>query len=47
MHRTTTGELHLRLDGNEVWSVPLESNPGRDVYDTYLHFFPRQQDLAR
>lgn len=41
MHRTTTGELHLRLDGNEVWSVPLQSNPGRDVYDTWLFFFTR------
>ncbi len=47
VHRTTTGELHVRLDGNEVWSVPLESNPGRDIYATYLHFFPRQQEPAR
>lgn len=39
MRRTTTGELHLRLDGKEVWSVPLQSNPGRDVYDTWLFFF--------
>jgi hypothetical protein len=44
VHRTTTGELHLRLDGKEVWSVPLQSNPGRDVYDTWLFFFARQQE---
>jgi len=47
-HRTTTGELHLRLDGQEVWSVPIQSNPGRDVYDTWLFFFAtRQVDEGR
>jgi len=39
--RMTTGELHLRLDGKEVWSVPFEWRPGRNVYPTYVHFAPR------
>ncbi len=36
--RTTTGELHLRFDGKEVWSVPWEYVPGRNVYGTHVHF---------
>lgn len=42
VHRTTTAELHLRLDGKEVWSVPQESNPGWNIYATYLHFLLKQ-----
>ena len=47
VHRTTTAELHLRLDGREVWSVPQESNPGRNVYATYLHFLLEQTGEGR
>lgn len=36
--RMTTGQLRLRLDGKEVWSVPWEFTPGRNVYPTYVHF---------
>ncbi len=45
--RTTTGELHLRLDGKEVWSVPQQHTPGRSVYDVWLTFFPIQQEMSR
>ena len=39
----TTGELHLRLDGKEVWMVPWQWVPGHNVYDTWLFFIPRYQ----
>lgn len=46
--RMTTGELHLRLDGQEVWSVPWQFAPGRrNVYPTYVHFPVRQQEGGR
>jgi hypothetical protein len=41
--RMTTGELHLRLDGKEVWSVPWQCVPGRNEYPTYIHFPLRQE----
>ena len=36
--RTTCASLNLRLDGKEVWSVPHEWTPGRNVYSTHTHF---------
>jgi hypothetical protein len=45
--RVTTGELHLRLDGKEVWSVPWQFTPGRHVRDTWLFFFATRQEMGR
>lgn len=36
--RMTTGELHLRIDGNEVWTVPWQDASGFAVWPTYVHF---------
>jgi hypothetical protein len=44
--RMTAGILHVRLDGNEVWSVPGAFGLG-GRFDTWLYFFPRQQQPGR
>jgi len=36
--RMTTGELHLRIDGKEVWTVPWQNASGFAAWPTYVHF---------
>jgi hypothetical protein len=42
--RMTASEVKVRLDGKEVWSVPAQCMPGRNAYDTWIFFFPRQDN---
>jgi hypothetical protein len=42
--RLTTSQLDVRLDGKRVWSVPEQFHPGRMAYDTWIVFFPTQDN---
>ncbi len=44
--RMTAGILNVRLDGKQVWSVPGAFGMG-GTFDTWLYFFPRQQQPGR
>ncbi len=42
--RLTTSQLDVRLDGKRAWSVPEQWHHGRMAYDTWIVFFPTQDN---
>jgi hypothetical protein len=42
--RMTTSQVSVRLEGKEVWTFPAQWVPDRNAYDTWIAFFPSQDN---